>query len=90
MSTPIYDENEAANIQAVARLAFARQQYPELIRAEARTRVMLAAAIQAFDEVEGRIEDGEKIHSLHEQAAVEQAKDDYAHALANLLRGETN
>src|SRR5699024_3547265 len=44
------------------------------------------AAIIALDEVEERIFSGEPIHSLHEQMLVEEAKNAYAQALANLLR----
>ncbi|MCR1163187.1 hypothetical protein NEK97_17120 [Paenarthrobacter sp. UW852] len=43
-----------------------------------------------MDEVEDRIAAGEKIHSLYEQAAIERAKDAYAQALADLIRGESS
>lgn len=75
---------DAAHVAAVARLAFARKQHPVLVREEAAARVGLAAAIMAMDEaaeVPGH-------HNLVEQVAVEQAKDRYVLALANLVRGE--
>lgn len=75
---------EASRLGAVLRLSFARQQHPVLVREEAAARVDLAAAIMAMDEsadVPGR-------HNLVEQIAVEQAKDRYGQALANLVRGE--
>lgn len=73
-------------IGAVARLAFARKQNPDLVRAEAAARVDLAAAIMAMDEAEdipGR-------HNLNEQVAVEAALRAYGHALADLIRGEAS
>lgn len=76
--------SEAARVGATARLAFARQQHPELVRAEAQARLDLAAAIMAMDDaadLPGR-------HNFNEQVAVEQAKDHYAAALADLVRGE--
>ena len=81
---------EAQRVAAVHRLATSKAFYPELRRAEAQARVQLAAAVIAMDEVEDRIAAGEKIHSLYEQAAVERAKDAYAQALADLVRGESS
>ena len=81
---------EAQRVAAVHRLAMRRAFHPELRRAEAQARVQLAAAVMAMDEVEDRIAAGEKIHSLYEQAAVERAKDAYAQALADLVRGESS
>jgi hypothetical protein len=77
---------ETARVGAIMRLAFARKQYPELIRAEAATRVNLAAAIMTMDESDdlpGR-------HNLHEQMAVEVATRAYGQALADLIRGEAS
>ncbi|MDO5865179.1 MULTISPECIES: hypothetical protein [Paenarthrobacter] len=94
MSTAITSEPdldaEAQRVAAVHRLATSKAFHPELRRAEAQARVQLAAAVMAMDEVEDRIAGGEKIHSLHEQAAVERAKDAYAQALADLVRGESS
>ncbi|MFF8917485.1 hypothetical protein ACF08M_30295 [Streptomyces sp. NPDC015032] len=64
------------------------ERHPELKRRVADARLELAAAILAMDAVEERIQAGEKIHSLQEQAAVELAKNAYAQTLADLLRGE--
>jgi len=69
-------------------LAVRKTQYPQLVRAEAQARLHLAAAIQAMDEVEDLAEAGHKVHSLTEQAEVERAKDAYAQALADLVRGQ--
>lgn len=77
--------DEAAVVVATYRLAMHREQYPGLKRVESTARLYLAAAIIAMDEAEnqpGR-------HSLQEQAEVERAKDAYAQALADLLRGES-
>lgn len=82
-------EAEAQRVAAVHPLAISKAFHPELRRAEAQARVQLAAAVIAMDEVEDRIAAGEKIHSLYEQAAIERAKDAYAQALANLVRGST-
>lgn len=60
----------------------------ELVEAEAKARVRLAAAIIALDDIEERISLGEPMHSLYEQMLVEQTKNEYAQALANLLRRE--
>lgn len=76
--------DEATAVAATYRLAMHREQYPGLKRVESTARLYLAAAIIAMDEAEnqpGR-------HSLQEQAEVERAKDAYAKALADLLRGE--
>lgn len=64
------------------------EQFPELRRTEAQARLKLAAAIQAMDEIEDLAAAGHKVHSLAEQAEVERAKDTYAQALADLLRGQ--
>lgn len=71
-------------LTATMRLAVARQDHPELKTAESEARLNLAAAIITLDEVQ----DTPGRHNLAEQAAVERAKDAYAQALANLLRGE--
>lgn len=83
-------EIELSRVGAVHRLAFAREQHPELVRAEARARLDLAAAIMGMDEVDERIESGEKLHSLQQQAAVELATQRYQQALADLVRGESS
>ena len=59
-----------------------------LLRAEAQARLSLAAAIITLDEIDARVEAGEKIHSMQEQANVEIAQRQYTQALANLIRGE--
>lgn len=84
--------NQLGETQAVVRLAFVRQKYPELVRAEAAARLRLAAAIIALDEVEDRHQDRSHpgLYSLAEQAEVEAAKEQYVCALADLLRGEAN
>ena len=73
---------EEQKVSAVYRLGVMSEK-----RRVADARLELAAAILAMDAVDDRIESGEKIHSLQEQAAVELAKNAYAQALANLLRG---
>jgi len=78
---------EEQKVSAVYRLGVMSEKHPELKRRVADTRLELAAAILAMDAVDDRIESGEKIHSLQEQAAVGLAKNAYAQALANLLRG---
>ncbi|MFF1880219.1 hypothetical protein ACFVVC_01955 [Pseudarthrobacter sp. NPDC058196] len=83
-------EAEAQRVAAVHRLAMSKAFHPDLRRAEAQARVQLAAAVMAMDEVEDRIAAGEKIHSLYEQAAVERAKEAYAQALADLVRGQSS
>lgn len=75
---------EARRMGAVARLAFARQRHPDLRRKEAESRVLLSAAILEMDAA------SETGPALHEQAAVNEARDAYLHALADLLRGEPN
>ncbi|MDX3020031.1 hypothetical protein [Streptomyces acidiscabies] len=80
------EEQKAA---AVHRLGVMSERYPGLKRRVADARLELAAAILAMDEAEVRIQAGEKIHSLQEQAAVEQAKNDHAQAVADLLRDES-
>lgn len=79
-------EREMARIGAVSRLAFARKQHPELVKAEAQARVNLAAAIMAMDEAA----DQEGRHNLFEQAAVETALQEFGRALADLVRGEAD
>ncbi|MBD0673987.1 hypothetical protein [Streptomyces sp. CBMA156] len=80
---------EEQKVAAVYRLGVMTAKHPALKGRLADTRLELAAAIIALDAVEERIQGGEKIHSLQEQTAVEQAKNDYAQALAELLRGES-
>lgn len=79
---------EEQKVAAVHRLSVMSERHPELKRRVADVRLELAAVILAMDAVEERIQAGEKIHSLQEQAAVEQAKNAHAQALADLLRGE--
>ena len=74
---------EIHEVQAVSRLAFARKQYPDLVRAEADARVELARSILEMDEA------GETGPAIGEQAQVEIAIRGYAEALADLLRGES-
>lgn len=80
---------EMAHVGAVHRLAMTAVQRPDLRKAEAQARIELAAAIIAFDEVEDRIANGEKIHSLQEQVNVELATTAYRTALMNFLRRES-
>lgn len=82
--------DDADLVLATYTLAVRKTQYPQLVRAEAQARLKLAAAIAAMDEVEDLIEAGLSPHSLIEQDAVEQAKDDYAQALADLMRGQAS
>ena len=77
---------EMQRIGAVARLAFARKQNPDLVRAEAEARVVFAAAIMAMDEAE----DVPGHHNLNEQVAVEVALRAYGQSLADLIRGEAS
>lgn len=79
---------EEQTVDAVHRLGMSKIACPELVKAEAEARVRLAAAIIALDDIEERISLGEPMHSLYEQMLVEQAKNEYAQALANLLRRE--
>lgn len=79
---------EEQTVDAVHRLAMSKAVCPELVKAEDEARVRLAAAIIALDDIEERISFGELMHSLYEQTMVEQAKNEYAQALANLLRRE--
>ena len=84
MSTIAVTITEEQRVGAVHRLAFAREQHPELSRRLAEAKVELAAAIIAMDEaadIPGR-------HNLHEQAAVETMTQRYAQALADLVRGD--
>ena len=60
-----------------------RNHYPELSLAERKAVLRLAVAIVEMD----RVEEGEGL-SLREQYEVEVAKNEYAQALANLVRGE--
>lgn len=88
-TTPVASQSEDAELVGIAyTLTVRKTQYPQLVRAEAQARLRLAAAIAALDETEDRIEAGMAIHSLNEQLAVERAKDDYAQALADLVRGQ--
>ncbi|MFJ1733261.1 hypothetical protein [Streptomyces sp. NPDC088254] len=80
--------SEEQKVAAVHRLGVMTSKHPKLKSRLADARLELAAAILAMDAVEERIQAGEKIHSLQEQAAVEQAKNAHAQALADLLRGE--
>ncbi|MEU3049099.1 hypothetical protein ABZ705_21760 [Streptomyces sp. NPDC006984] len=80
--------SEEQKVAAVHRLSVMSERHPELKRRVADARLELAAAILAMDAVEERIQAGEKLHSLQEQAAVELAKNAHAQALADLLRGE--
>ena len=80
--------SEEQKVATVHRLSVMSERHPELKRRLADARLELAAAILAMDAVEERIQAGEKIHSLQEQAAVELAKNAHAQALADLLRGE--
>lgn len=82
-------EHEAARANATMRLAFARIAAKDLGRAEAQARLDLAATIIALDEAEA-LADENQTHTLHEQLAVETAKNDYAQALADLLRREAH
>ena len=77
---------EERKVDATHRLAMNKIACPDLVEAEAQARLTLTAAIIALDEVEEQIFSGEPIHSLHEQMLVEEAKNAYAQALANLLR----
>ncbi|WP_405775952.1 hypothetical protein [Streptomyces sp. NBC_01538] len=80
--------SEGQTFAAVHRLSVMSERHPELKRRVADARLELAAVILAMDTVDERIQAGDKIHSLQEQAAVEQAKNAHAQALADLLRGE--
>lgn len=80
--------SEEQKIAAVHRLSVMSERHPELKRRVADARLELAAVILAMDAVDERIQAREKIHSLQDQAAVEQAKNAHAQALADLLRGE--
>lgn len=80
--------SEEQKVAAVHRLSVMSERHPKLKRRVADARLELAAAVLAMDAVEERIQAGEKIHSLQEQAAVELAKNAHAQALADLLRGE--
>jgi len=73
---------EVHAVQAVARLAFAREQHPRLKARELNARVELARSILEMDEA---IETGP---AVGEQAQVEFAIRGYAEALADLIRGE--
>jgi len=84
LQTPIVAPSELPDAAAIFRMSMMRTSHPELGHAEAKARVRLAAAIIAMDEAEAQPER----HSLTEQAEVEAAKNEYAQALANLLRGD--
>lgn len=70
----------------VHRLSMMRLNHPELQYAEAEARLELASAIMKMDEQDAK---GEGHHSLNEQHAVNIKQTEYAQALANLIRGET-
>ena len=77
---------EEARVGATFRLTMMRDLVPELKKAEAAARLDLAAAIIAMDvaaDIPGR-------HNLSEQVTVEDAREAYGHALADLLRGEAS
>ncbi|MCX4405943.1 MULTISPECIES: hypothetical protein [unclassified Streptomyces] len=80
--------SEEQKVAAVHRLSVMSERHPELARRVADARLELGAAILAMDAVDERIQAGEEIHSLQEQAAVELAKNAHAQAFADLLRGE--
>lgn len=65
---------------ATFRLGITRKQHPELVRAEAQARLLLAGAIMRLDKA---AEDGP---AIEEQTAVEQAMRAYGDALADLVR----
>lgn len=73
-------------MQANFRLTHAHKAHPELGRAEAQARLILAAAIMEWDQAEEEASDSQ--HTLVEQAEVERATHAYVQALADLLRGE--
>jgi len=83
------DNNEAASRRAAATFTLGMRRSSSdpaikaLSRAEAEARLDLAAAIQAWDAATA--EGGYGIYHQHE---VEKAKDAYAQALADLVRGE--
>ena len=87
VDSPEHTEAMVDFVAAIARLGFAREQHPDLIRAEAHARVELAAAIMALDEAEDTAEE-RGAHTMHEQVAVEEATRRFAQALADLVRGE--
>uniref|UniRef100_A0AAU2UVX9 Uncharacterized protein n=1 Tax=Streptomyces sp. NBC_00003 TaxID=2903608 RepID=A0AAU2UVX9_9ACTN len=80
--------SEEQKIDTVHRLGVMSERHPELKRRVADARFELDAVILAMNAADERIQAGEEIHSLQEQAAVEQAKNAHAQALADLLRGE--
>lgn len=43
-----------------------------------------------MDTVENRIAAGEQLHSMNEQTAVEETKNAYAQAVADLVRGQVD
>lgn len=66
-------------------LSMHRKRFPELVKAEAQSRLLLAAAIQRLDAAYDADPDDP---ALFEQVAVTEASQAYAQALADLLRGE--
>lgn len=78
---------EEQKIDTIHQLAINKD--ARLREAEAQARIKLGTAIIELDKIEKRINLGEPMHSLYEQMLVEQAKDEYAQALANLLREKT-
>lgn len=84
---PAPEADPAAQIGAVFCLATQSKLKPALRRAEAQARLALAAAIIGFDQKLEACGDDLR-QTLHEQAAIEEAKTAYAQALADLVRGE--
>ncbi|WP_247040255.1 hypothetical protein [Arthrobacter rhizosphaerae] len=81
---PENTSDDARPVNATFTLTMRGRHRPELRRAEAQARLRFAAAIHsmyAAEDVPGH-------HNLNEQAAVELAKDAYAQALADLIRGD--
>ncbi|MEW1629635.1 hypothetical protein AB0387_19895 [Streptomyces sp. NPDC089173] len=81
--------SDKQKVAAAYRLGVMTSQHPKLRSRLADAQLELAAAIVTMDAVEERIQAGEEIHSLQEQVGVELAKNNYAQALAELLRGES-
>lgn len=84
-AAPDHLATDALRVQAISQLAFAREQYPDLGRAEASARLDLAAAIIAMDEAE----DVPGRHNLQQQLNVNNALHAYGQAIADLIRGES-
>lgn len=87
---PIGIESDAARSGAAARVRFVSAENPHLQQREIEARLTLTAAIMQLDEAEDTdAVVGGLLHSLHERALVELAKNAYAQALADLIRGGT-